>query len=150
MSVFINKLIFHLGNWLRGTLKPMRGIENTTRVSCNERLKRVQVCKFRWDLVNNELHFDEGLITILGFHVAELELAKRETWIKLIHPDDTAILLKKLWRCTHKGGSPFFHCKVRLIAKDGNLAPISAQGMMNVEKTLLTGSFILLTPELSY
>ncbi|WP_372659263.1 PAS domain-containing protein [Hydrogenophaga sp.] len=67
---------------------------------------------------------------MLGYTQDELEPATIDTWIRLLHPEDAVVALRRLnahWR----GQTAFYECYVRILHKDGHWVWINDRGRVH-------------------
>ncbi len=79
-----------------------------------------------WNVITNELFWNDYLLTMLGYEPSELEHSY-ESWKKLVHPQDlpeVEVLIKEHL----KGESSIYEAEYRVKCKDGSWVWILARG----------------------
>jgi PAS domain S-box-containing protein len=79
-----------------------------------------------WNIQANELYLNESWFTILGYEPYELP-ACIDTWISVLHPDDTEKALAAIQR-HFAGETDMYECVIRLQHKQGHLIWVMDKG----------------------
>ena len=78
-----------------------------------------------WDLKTNEVYFSPRYYTMLGYEPGELPM-NLETWMNLLHPEDSKTVLPKVQQYVAKGKP--YEVEFRLLCKDGTWKWIAGKG----------------------
>jgi PAS domain S-box-containing protein len=100
-----------------------------------------------WDIVNNQVWWNEGTETLFGYSRAELE-ASIESWTDHIHPDDRERIVQLNAELLEQGIN-HWTAEYRILRKDGSTAYILDRGFVirddNDKPVRMIGSMIDLT-----
>lgn len=78
-----------------------------------------------WNLDTDEIYFSPGYYSMLGYDPGELPM-ERETWVKLMHPDDRKTIIPEVENFVKKAQP--YEVEFRLKTKDGDWKWISGRG----------------------
>ena len=81
-----------------------------------------------WDVVNDEMTFNEKFENILGYQSGDLESTIKQ-WLEFIHPEDRSEVEESIQKHVH-GSTPFFRCEYRVQKKDGDWIWVLSSGMV--------------------
>jgi len=79
-----------------------------------------------WNLLTDEVWWNEGIKTLFGYRPAELEPDSR-SWTNRIHPDDRDRTVQSIRQIIDGGGSGWQH-EYRFLRKDGSVAHVLDRG----------------------
>jgi PAS domain S-box-containing protein len=80
-----------------------------------------------WNLLTDEVVFNERWAEIIGYTLKELEPCSIETWDEKLHPEDR-IKTKLLVKQHLSGEIPYYNAEFRQLHKDGNWRWVNARG----------------------
>jgi PAS domain S-box-containing protein len=84
-----------------------------------------------WNLITNEIWWNEGLRTLFGLPPDELPTIER--WVERVHPDDVERVERGLYSAIH-GGQYLWSDEYRFRCKDGHYADILDRGYVIYEE----------------
>lgn len=82
---------------------------------------------WEWDLPSGNVQINERWAAMLGYSLAELAPVTVETWLRLLHPDDTETTYEVLQK--HLAGeTDFYACQFRMQRKGGDWLWVQVHG----------------------
>ncbi|MFL6519682.1 MAG: PAS domain S-box protein [Chthoniobacterales bacterium] len=81
-----------------------------------------------WDLVTDELWWNEGFETLFGYRRAEVEKTI-DSWYNRVHPDERARVISGIHRVIDEGGRTWSD-EYRFLCKNGNYAYVLDRGQV--------------------
>lgn len=89
---------------------------------------------WEWDLPSGNVLINERWAAMLGYSLAELAPVTVETWLRLLHPEDTEPTYETLHR--HLAGeTDFYACQFRMLCKSGDWLWVQVHGKVVARDT---------------
>jgi len=92
-------------------------------------LKSMNVGTWEWDIVNDQLVFDDRWAEIIGYRKDELLPATSELWKSLLHKDDVTNTLDQL-ELHFRNKTDFYHIEFRIKHKNGHWIWVLSKGQV--------------------
>jgi len=89
---------------------------------------------WEWDIPSGNVQINERWATMLGYSLAELAPVTIETWLRLLHPEDTEATYQVLQK--HLAGeTDFYACQFRMQRKGGDWLWVQVHGKVVARDT---------------
>ncbi|GAA4779818.1 hypothetical protein GCM10023231_03280 [Olivibacter ginsenosidimutans] len=86
---------------------------------------------YEWSVMADSIYVSEEWLSLLGYHLKDLQIASSADFLALLHPDDQALMKSTIKRYAHI--SEPFELEVRRKTKDGTYRWFLDRGMMTVQ-----------------
>lgn len=129
---------------LKRTEAALRKSEEQVR----EALRASHTGTFRWDILSNELVWDDALHALFGLPSAQT-VRNLETFLSAVHPDDRAGVIERCRRCARDGAD--FDMEFRVLWPDGSLHWLDDKGRTTLDEagkpSYMTGTCVDITTQ---